>query len=89
MALTDPAARFVYSNPYKTRGEIVNIALNLLKIIETTSYIQIRRFRIDNESPTSRILTYLGEKGIMVEHSVPHHHCKNGVAKRDFRREQD
>ena len=88
MALTDHATRFVYSNPYKTRGETVNIALNLLKIIETTSYIQIRRVRIDNESPTSRMVTFLGEKG-MVEHSVPYHHYKNGVAKRDFRREQD
>ena len=89
VALTDEATRFVWTKPYKKREEIVSIFLEMLKMIETTHDITIRRVRMDNEFNTNRTEAYFTEKGITMESTAAYAHHQNGVAERNFRTERE
>nr|ANM86644.1 putative integrase [Cladonia uncialis subsp. uncialis]AUW30834.1 putative integrase - catalytic core [Cladonia uncialis subsp. uncialis] len=89
VALTDDATRFVMAKAYKAKKDIVEISLKLLKTIERTHNVEVRRVRMDNEFFTNAIEAYFEERGIIMEPIAPHHHYQNGVAERGFRTERE
>lgn len=90
VAITDEATRFVWAEPYKTSGELVQILIEMIKRIERTHKMKVRRIRMDNEfARTDELKAFLSANGITSEPAASYHHYQNGVAERNFRTQRE
>ncbi|PIA89589.1 Retrovirus-related Pol polyprotein from transposon TNT 1-94 [Cercospora beticola] len=90
LLITDDSTRFTWSTRLGNKAEIPQKVRKLLKRIEKSLRIKVRRVRFDNKfSRNGLIDAWMSKHSITIEPTVAYAHFQNGVAERGHRTERD
>jgi hypothetical protein len=84
ITLRDVASGYSFVDVLKTKDEANAVLMRVIPILEKQAGCQVKILRSDNggEFANKALGTFLAERGIIAERSLPYHHYQNGVIKR-------
>jgi hypothetical protein len=84
ITLRDVASGYSFVDVLKTKDEANAVLMRVIPILEKQAGCQVKILRSDNggEFANKALGTFLAERGIIAERSLPYHHYQNGVIER-------